>query len=167
MDLSKAGSQIRGERLYLRVLTEGDASREYCGWLNDPEVNKYLETKEATVEDLKQYIREKSQNPASLLLGIFLLDDDRHIGNIKLEPIDFRGGKATLGLMVGDKGSWGKGYGSEAVRLLADYAQKSLGIKEIDLCVKTGNKAAIKVYKKAGFFADSIKGETTHMVKKT
>ena len=96
-------NKILGERIYLRKLTSKDASLDYCRWLNDAEVNKYLETRETTIEDLKQYIKEKNASKNCLFVGIFLKKSDKHIGNIKLEPIDFDKKIATVGILVGEK----------------------------------------------------------------
>lgn len=149
--------KIEGEKIYLKYLDEGkDATQEYCDWLNDPEINKYLETKEATVEELERYIEDKNNDPNCLFLGIFLKENNKHLGNIKLEPIDFDNKKATIGILIGDKEYWGKGIGNEATKLLVSYAFNSLHLKEINLGVISENKAAIKVYKKAGFRIDRI-----------
>lgn len=45
--IKNSSTRIYGERIYLRVLQEEDASEEYCSWLNDPIVNKFLETKKS------------------------------------------------------------------------------------------------------------------------
>ena len=55
---------------------------------------------------MKQYIKEKRNKFDCLFLGIFLKDANKHIGNIKLEPIDFENKKATLGILIGDKNYW-------------------------------------------------------------
>lgn len=143
--------QIEGERIYLRNLRIKDADEEYCRWLNDPKVNKYLETRNATIDDLKKYIKEKNKSDKCLFLGVFDNKTAKHIGNIKLEPIDFKGKKATFSIMIGDKNYWNKGIGTEATKLFVDYAFNGLNLKKINLGVISENKAAISVYKKAGF----------------
>lgn len=152
---------LNGERIYMRELNQEDASKEYCNWLNDPVVNKFLVTKKATVKELKEYIKEKKMNANCLFFGIFLKGDNKHIGNIKLEPIEFDERKATLGILIGNKNYWGKGIGTEATKLLADYAFNSLDLKEVNLGVISENKAAIGVYKKAGFKTDRINKKST------
>lgn len=143
--------KIEGWRIYLKVLDEEKATQEYCDWLNDPEVNKYLETKEATIDELKQYIKDKNEDPNCLFLGIFLKENNKHIGNIKLEPIKFDDMRATMGILIGGKDYWGKGMGTEATKLLVDYAFNILGIREVNLGVISENKTAIRVYEKVGF----------------
>lgn len=148
-----------GTTIYLRELTESDANEAYCNWLNDPIVNKYLETRKATIEDLKQYIRLKKESPNCLFFGIFLKENDKHIGNVKLEPIDFERKTSYFGILIGEKEQWGKGIGTEATRLAVDYAFNVLNLKEVMLGVIAENKAAIRAYEKVGFEIKRVEGK--------
>jgi len=141
--------KIYGERIYLRQLTEADASSNYSSWLNDHEVNKYLATRKITINELRKYIKEKNASGSCLLLGIFCKEE--HIGNIKLEAIDHKKGTAEMGILIGNKNYWGKGIGKEATKLVLDYAFGELNLNEICLGVVSGNKAAIKLYEDVGF----------------
>jgi RimJ/RimL family protein N-acetyltransferase len=154
----QTGKELRidGVHIYLRTLGEKDANQDYCSWLNDPEVNAYLETRSTTILELKDYIMKKNASPGCIFLGIFTKEGGKHIGNIKLEPIDFGRKTATLGLLVGDKDYWGKGFGTEAVKLLVGWAFSNLGMEEVDLGVISENAAAIKVYGKAGFRVERV-----------
>lgn len=143
--------EISGERIYLKTLGENNATEEYCSWLNDSEVNKYLCTKYANVDGLVRYIREQNAKNDCLFLGIFFKEKQKHIGNIKLELINFKTRKATIGILIGDKNYWGKGIATEAIKLLVDYGFNHLGMEEINLEAFFENKAAIRVYEKAGF----------------
>jgi len=143
--------KINGESIYLKSLDIDNATEEYASWLNDKEVNHYLETRVATREDLEKYIEEKNKSDEALFLGIFSIDTDEHIGNIKLEPIDFEKKQGTIGILIGNKKYWGKGVGTEATKLLVDYAFRELSLEEVNLGVILENKAAIRVYEKVGF----------------
>jgi len=167
---------ITGKRIYLRELNEADVSYVYRTWLNDPAVNKFLGpkkttldelkrivkekflgSKKTTLDELKQYVKERKKNKNCLFMGIFLKENKEHIGNIKLEPIDFDNKRTIIGILIGNKNFWGKGMGTEAIKLLVNYAFSNLGLKEINLGVLSTNKAAIKAYKKAGFQINEIK----------
>jgi RimJ/RimL family protein N-acetyltransferase len=148
--------KIDGERIYLKSLVIKNATKEYCRWLNDPEVNKYLETRHATIGEIKKYIIEKNKSSNCLFLGIFVKKNKKHIGNVKLEPICFKTHKATFGILIGDKMCWGKGIGTDATKLIIDYGFKKLGLSKIDLGVISENVGAIKAYKKTGFKIDKI-----------
>jgi len=149
--MKKLNFKIEGNRIYLRSLTESDASERYCSWINDQEVNIYLDSKKITVNELKNYIRVRDKDPNCLFLGIFLKSNREHIGNIKLEPIDFIEKKATLGILVGDKDYWNKGIATEAIKLLISYTFEKLELNEINLGVYKQNFGAIKAYLKTGF----------------
>lgn len=142
---------LEGQRIYLRILTVNDASEKYCSWINDSDVNRFLESKKITIEELQEYIEDKYNNLNCMFLGIFLKNNKVHIGNVKLEPIDLKEKKATLGILVGEKNYWGKGYATEALKLLINYCFNIIDLKEIDLGVKKNNIGAIKSYNKAGF----------------
>ncbi len=151
----------RGDNIFLKKLTPEDASEEYCGWLNDEEVNKYLvneyrDGKKAEIEDMKKYIKEKNNSAECLLLGIFDKINNKHIGNIKLEPIEFQEKRAVIGVLIGNKNYWGRGAATEAVKLAKEYAFGELGLNELSLGVFPDNKAAIKVYEKNGFKIDRV-----------
>ena len=142
---------LEGQRIYLRILTVNDASEKYCSWINDSDVNRFLESKKITIKELQEYIENKYNNPNCIFLGIFLKNNNVHIGNVKLEPIDFKEKKATLGILIGEKNCWGKGYATEALKLLINYSFNIIDLKEIDLGVNKKNVGAIKSYQKSGF----------------
>lgn len=148
--------RLEGANIYLRELTSDDASQKYCDWLNDSEVNEFLQTNSATTKDLEDYIAQKNKSEDSLLLGIFWKETNEHIGNIKLEPINYNHSYATIGILIGNKGYWGKGVGTEAVNLVVDYAFKQLQLNEVRLGVLAVNAKAINLYKKCGFYIDEV-----------
>lgn len=151
-----------GSRVYLRSLDENDATSDYASWMNDPEVNRFLVTKSATRQSLSEYILKKNLQADALFLGIFLGEEDRHIGTIKLEPIDEAAHEATIAIMVGDKKSWGQGLGGEAMKILIDYACKALQITRISLVVFGSNVIAINAYVKLGFKETNRKTQAVH-----
>jgi len=143
--------KIIGNNIYLRELEESDASQKYCDWLNNPIVNKYLETRESSIKELKKYIKEKNEEVNCKFFGIFDIENDNHIGNIKLEPIDFNKKFAILGILIGDKNYWSKGIGYESARLLLDYAFNELNLDSLELGVISEQLSAINLYEKIGF----------------
>lgn len=84
------------------------------------------------------------------------------IGSIYLKDIDLRNGKAEFGIFIGEKKSLGKGYGTEAAKILLNYAFQDLKLHKVMLRVFASNKRALKCYKKVGFeeegyFKDEVK----------
>jgi RimJ/RimL family protein N-acetyltransferase len=155
--MKKHSGKIIGKQIYLKKLSVKNASEKYASWLNDKEVNKFLQTRETTVSELKKYIKKHLDDPNSLFLGIFDKNNDVHIGNVKLEPIDWQRGRAIFGILVGDKNYWGKGVGTEVTRLVVDYGFNKLGLFEMELGVVANNVRAVHVYEKVGFKPVRIK----------
>jgi [ribosomal protein S5]-alanine N-acetyltransferase len=167
MTFSHQKAKIESERLVLRTLEQADASSRYVGWLNDPEVNVYLQTRSASIEDLKTYITKKNEVGDCLFFGIFMKENGEHVGNVKLEPIDATVRSATIGILIGEQSCWGKGIGTEVTRMMVDFAFNDLGMKEVNLGVLAANKAAIHVYEKCGFDIYQVdKGAIDHDGKK-
>jgi len=75
----------------------------------------------------------------------------RPIGSIELLDLDYRHGTATLGLLIGEIDARGKGFGTEATRLMLDYAFTALGLHNVMLRVFAFNHAGLRAYAKAGF----------------
>lgn len=148
--------QLEGAKLYLKPFTVGDVTEEYIGWLNDPEVNQFLESRfeHHTLESSRVYVEKISQNPANIFLAIMSKDTGRHIGNIKLGPIDSHHKVGSIGLMIGDKNSWGKGLATEAVKLLTDYAFDTLKLHKVTAGAYENNAGSIKIFLKLGFFEE-------------
>jgi len=73
---------------------------------------------------------------------------DKHIGNIKVEPINYKYSLGEFEILMGDKSEWNKGYAKEASKVVMDYFfEKEEPLRKITLCVLEENKAAVKLYK--------------------
>jgi RimJ/RimL family protein N-acetyltransferase len=75
----------------------------------------------------------------------------RMIGGTGFFNLDRRNRSAELGIMIGDKSCWNRGFGTEAVRLLARHGFNTLNLNRIYLRVLENNPRAIRAYEKAGF----------------
>ena len=118
---------LQGDIISLRRLTEEDATENYVRWMNDPDINQYLESRfyTQTIESTKAFIRSVT-NDNNYQFGIFVKDTEKHIGNIKIGGINLYHKFADIGFLIGEKDYWGKGIASEAVKLATDYAFNSL-----------------------------------------
>jgi len=143
--------------LILRCLKMTDATEKYLSWLQDPEVNAFLEVRfniPESVAQLAGYIRATVTDPDSLLLGIFKKKELSHIGNIKLGPINRRHRVGDLGFLLGEKKEWGKGYASCAILMLCDYAFDQLNLVKIGAGCYEENAGSRGALLKAGFIME-------------
>lgn len=69
-----------------------------------------------------------------------------HIGNIGLHSLDWKNRNATLGIVIGEKEHWGKGYGTEAVRVMLRFAFHELGLHRVELATLVGNDRARRCF---------------------
>jgi ribosomal-protein-alanine N-acetyltransferase len=144
---------LEGERIYLREVRPSDVNETYYRWMNDQEVTAYLESRfyPNSMEKLRDYVNSRLGDPNNVFLAIVLKDGDRHIGNIKLGSINWIHRYGDIGILIGEKDCWGKGYATEAIKLVADYAFKAIGLhKVIAGCYETA-KGSIKAFMNAGF----------------
>jgi ribosomal-protein-alanine N-acetyltransferase len=145
---------LRTERLVLRTLTAADATPRYLGWMRDPEVNRYLESRlvEHTIDSLRQFIETCNAGP-DLLLGICLADGS-HIGNIKVGPVSEYHRHAPVGLLIGEAASWGKGFATEAIVAVTTHAFSSMGLEKLYAGAYASNAGSIRAFRKAGWLEE-------------
>ncbi len=154
---------VRGERVGLRALDKTDIGPHYLNWLQDRDVTRHMETGAfpLTLDDLHRYYTQHTAQsaspPACVFFAIQHLAANRHIGNIKLEPIHWLHRTATLGIVIGDKAFQGQGLGDEAMRLCLRYAFARLGLRKVSLGVLAGNTRAIALYQRLGFVMEGCK----------
>ncbi|MBN1267804.1 MAG: GNAT family N-acetyltransferase [Anaerolineales bacterium] len=145
---------ILGERIRLRAVEQDDLER-YVTWFNDPEVRKHLEMilpmSSADEEDWYQNMRKSP--PAERAFAIDIRDGNgwTHIGSCSFLHVDQINSLAEIGISIGEKKQWGKGYGTEVVRLLLKVAFETLNLNRVYLRVYEKNMRGIRTYEKAGF----------------
>ena len=153
MDNKNSIAYLIGKSIYLRLICKEDINKKYLSWLNDRDVTKYIETGifPTSLEDLKSFYKKISKSKIDVMFAIVTKKGNKHIGNIKLGNINWVHRFAELGIMIGDKRYWGKGYGRESCRLVLEYALKRLNLNKVFLGVCVTHSSALKVYKKIGF----------------
>ncbi len=144
-------------RLTLRSLDETAANGAYLSWMEDPDVLRYLEARHGRhdAHSIAAFIRSANESRDSLLLGMFVRAAGRHIGNIKLGPIDWPNRRGEIGIMIGDRTSWGLGYAREAIGALADHAFTGLGLHKLTAGYIEANAASGRAFAAAGFTVEA------------
>jgi ribosomal-protein-alanine N-acetyltransferase len=144
---------IEGARVALRTVTEADVTDDYVGWMNDPAVGAFLETRFAThtADDVRRYVRTQNESADAVFLAIVRRDDQRHIGNLRIGAIDRHHHTATIALVIGDNSAWGRGFGSEAIALATSHAFSALGLVKLTARCYATNLGSIRAFEKAGW----------------
>lgn len=151
-----------GEKVYLRPLDIDDVNQKYLNWINDGEVISQLATIFPTpLYKLESFVKSILDNTNYVFFAIIEKETNKHIGNIKLGPINWINRMSNYGLMLGDKDSWGKGYAQESFILLLKYAFERLNLHKIWDMAATSNIASIKANQKVGFIIEAELKEHT------
>lgn len=144
---------LQGERLVLRRISLVDADELYLSWLNDDEVTRGLETtvKPYSMEMLQRYVKDVIANENIYMFMVVDKETGKSIGTTKIHNISKKNGTCNIGLMIGDKNFWGKGYGGDIYRTIVDFAFSGLGIRKIWEMVHSDNVASLAMFRKMGF----------------
>ncbi len=142
---------IIGKNLLLCPQCEEDVERNTI-WINDPQVRKYLTPrKPITIMEGVEWIRSNSKSDKDIIFAVVKKDNMEHIGNMGLHNIDEITNTATFGFMIGEKKYWKKGYGTEMLELMLEYAFNTLGLRRVKSSALKPNKGSCKTHKKCGF----------------
>ena len=111
----------------------------------------------------KAWFESIQQRNDLVVFGIRLLKDNRLIGSCQLHNINHVHRSAELQIRIGEPYQRGQGYGTEAVRLLLDFAFKDLNLHRVYLHVFSSNAAAIRLYEKVGFVREGLLRKAAHI----
>lgn len=144
--------KLIGEKSYLSPVTLNDAEL-WADWFNDLEVTiplgneAYIPT---SLEKEREGIAHTLQSGAHMFTIVDALTDIG-IGRCLLFDLNVIDRNAKVGIFIGNKEYWGKGYGSDALRLLLDYGFNLLNLNNIMLGAFSFNERALNCYRKVGF----------------
>jgi diamine N-acetyltransferase len=145
---------IYSNRLRLRSAEKTDIPR-FVNWLNDPEVRRFLlmayPLSQAFEEKWFDSMIERGLAEQVLVIEIKTEDGYKPIGNTSFMDVDWVSRHAEVGIFIGEKQFWNKGYGREAMRLMLRHGFNTMNLHRIMLRVYEHNLRGIKAYEHAGF----------------
>lgn len=143
----------------LRPITIQDVTPSYVGWLRDPEVNQYLETRftEQTLETVATFVKRMLASADEFLFAICV--DSRHVGNIKVGPIKTHHGVADVSLFVGDRSVWGKGVATKAILDVSRHAFEVLKVRKLAAGAYAPNVGSARAFLRAGYRQEGVRRE--------
>lgn len=146
-------SIMLGDTVSLQELHVDDASK-IAEWLHDLEVTLPLGDEAyrvVTAETIRDDIEKAPERSGYRAFAIVQNENYCRIGRCVLVDIDYINRNAKIGIFIGDKQHWNRGYGREALRLALDYAFNLLNLNSVMLGVLAFNVRAIRCYKQVGF----------------
>ena len=146
---------LTGKLVKLRAVEMDDLDR-YWAWVNDPEVVQYLATAAphpVSRAQEEEWIRQAvaQTRPPEITFALEALEEGRHIGSVSLHRVGHPARHASLGVLIGDKEYWNRGFGTDAVTTMMHYGFEELNLNRVWLEVHDFNARAIACYRKCGF----------------
>jgi len=148
---------FEGKLVKLRALRAEDAEC-HLRWRNDPELVRWAAagdpmfgpvTAEALARGFETMLRLNPRESA-----VFTVEDlanGRVIGMADYRDLDPYAGVATLGVSIGEREFWGRGHGSDSVRLLVDHLFGAFALARLELDTWSGNERAVRAFTGLGF----------------
>lgn len=147
-----------GELVRFREIRDSDLEMAQS-YINDPEVTRNLSPRIpylATLKDEKTFFDGISFMKDTYNFAIEAKDTCKYIGGCGINEIDWKNSIATIGIMIGDKDYWSRGYGTDAMKLLIKFIFEQMNINKVKLNVYSFNERAIKCYLKTGFTQEGV-----------
>lgn len=151
------GPVIKGEKVTLRPPDETDAAR-FVAWFADTEVTRYLALVfPLSLQQEQDFLKRIGESKDDVWWVIEA--EGRAIGATGIHRIDWINGRAITGTVIGDKGAWRKGYGSESMALRTAYAFRQLNLHKLKSGAFLENEPSKRALRKAGYREVGIERE--------
>lgn len=131
-------------------------AKAFVNWDRDTEMHRLADEDLAQLwsgKKLKEFIEKdgEKKNEQAFRFSIRTLAEDKLIGVVSLWVHSWSHSDAWLGIIIGDRECWGKGYGTDALRLAVQYGFVELNLRRISLGLHACNERALKSFQKADF----------------
>lgn len=145
----------RKDTFHLAPLKKEDVTERYVSWLNDPEINRYLDiryavpiTKNGVIAFVEKCLADRRPH-----WGIF--DGKKHIGNVSCSAYDLRARWIDISFLVGEKNYWGRGICTDAVASVINYLFHEEQFHKVRGGTYAANAASIRIFEKLGFVQEA------------
>ena len=152
---------VVGSRVVLRRHDPANLA-SFRRWYADPEIARLARYQQGPMrsEEIERFFAARVVGPAALAMAIHERAGDRLVGSCAFSQLDGDNGSALFHITIGEKDAWGRGYGTEATRLMLDHAFGTLGLHRVALFVFEFNERAIRTYRRCGFVVEGRSRES-------
>ena len=153
------GLPLLGKLVSLRQFGATDITDAYLGWLNDPEVVRYSNQRfvRHSSDSAQRYLASFA-GTANLFLSMRRRDTDAAIGTMTAY-VSVPHGTVDLGIMVGDRAVWGRGYGQDAWSTMVEWFASQSRIRKVTAGTLACNRAMIRLTQKAGMQHEATRAQ--------
>jgi RimJ/RimL family protein N-acetyltransferase len=149
-------SIFQGELVRLAMDNPEPFARAFSRWGRDSEYIRLLDGGAGgmfSAKTIQGWIEKdlEKETTENFFFAIHALESDQLLGFVSLFGINWNHGDTWVGIGLGERAFWGKGYGTDAMRVILRYAFTELNLHRVTLGVFEYNPRAIRSYEKAGF----------------
>jgi len=157
MAVDEEGLSLRGKQTLLRPFNAEDITKEYLGWLADPEVVRFSNQRFRmhTQESAQAYLNSFAGS-GNLFLGIRLLETQKLVGTITAYRSQSHQ-TADMGLLIGDRSCWGKGVGLDAWSTLMDYLLIVCRLRKLTGGTLRCNVGMVRIMERSGMHLEAVR----------
>ena len=154
------GVVLMGGEVRLRPFTDDDVQLLFR-WYSDPDVLHWLHLSEdppAVIQSIEAHRErwERIRDDPRHLSWLIETQDGTPIGQLGLLSVNAAHRRAELGISIGEKEYWGRGYGTDAIRTLLRHAFGEMGMRRVGLITDEDNHRGIRCYEKCGFVREGL-----------
>lgn len=147
---------LKGNLVRLSAFDLDEMGKAFPNWSRDSEYWRLMDAGVPRLPSVKAATQFFSHDVDELSTAVYFftartIAEDRLVGEMVLDVVNWSGGDAFVGLSIGRREDWGKGYGTEMMRLLLQFAFMEINLRRVTLAVFDYNPRAIRAYEKAGF----------------
>ena len=157
LDVNMAESLYMGSLVRLKAIDQATAAEVFARWELDSEFNRLNDSGPAfppTAKRVREEMESSEPHGNRFTFAIHTLADDRLLGFIGISVTHWVNSDAYVGIGIGERDFWGKGYGTDAMRVMLRYAFRELNLHRVSLTVFEYNPRAMRSYEKAGFVVE-------------
>ena len=152
---------LTGDLVVLRRHTPENIAA-FRRWYADPDITRLARYQQAPMRppEIDRFFEARVVGPDALALAVHERGTNRLVGTCAFSQLDGENGSALYHITIGESDVWGRGYGSEATRLMLGHAFQTLALHRIALFVFEFNERAIRAYRRCGFVVEGRSRES-------
>ena len=147
---------LKGNLVHLAAVDPEEVSKLFATWDRDSEYRRLLDISPPRLHSskaIKDWLEKELGDQGNTLhwFTIRAVADNQLLGDIVIDVTQWNARDSFVGLGIGPRNFWGKGFGTEAMQLILQYAFTELNLRRVTLTVFEYNQRAIRSYEKVGF----------------
>ncbi|MBC2579771.1 GNAT family N-acetyltransferase [Clostridium sp. DJ247] len=147
-----------GKKVRLRAYRKEDINLR-LSYINNPEIERLLVADipyPISLHEEQKWFESISAFNDTYKFAIETLEDNQFIGGCSINAVDWKNSVVTVGIFIGNINFWGKGYGTDAMKILLSFIFLQMNINKVRLITYSFNERAVRCYKKCGFKTEGI-----------